>query len=287
MIGINDGSGYDTSPEHTSRLVAQVSDLGLDAVRMGMDDMGCETEGEECDFSRRDLAVQARVDADIAIRAVISFRGHVSADGGEGQWAENFGWKCGQIAEHYRDDIRYYIVDNEPDLDYGPGQRAKARPDLVVAMQKACYEAIKAVDPDIRLESSPATSPGTGYNRELLAAGIAQYADVFGTHMYGGQLGQDDIEVLRGYLREFGVDLPIAVSEAGVDPNWYTQGGETHEGLTGLAARAEWLRDFAAYAIEKDLDSVLFFSIGSVHGDWEIEDEAGLQALRDIGHGPR
>jgi hypothetical protein len=267
--------------------VAQVSDLGLDAVRMGMDDVGCEHEGEECDFARRDPAVRARLDAGIAIHAVISFRGHVSAEGGEGQWAENFGWKCGRVAEHYRDEIRYYIVDNEPDLDYGTGQRARARADLVVAMQQACYEAIKAVDPGIRLESSPATSPATRYNRELLAAGIARYADAFGTHMYGGQLEDDAIETLRGYLREFGVDLPIAVSEAGVDPNWYTAGGETHEGLTGYEARAQWLRDFAAYAIEKDLDSVLFFSIGSTHGAWEIEDEAGLQALRDIGHGPR
>ncbi len=39
----------------------------------------------------------------------------------EDEWVANFGWKCGQIASHYRDDIRYYMIDNEVDRLFGEG----------------------------------------------------------------------------------------------------------------------------------------------------------------------
>ncbi|MDV2997029.1 MAG: hypothetical protein N4J56_006734 [Chroococcidiopsis sp. SAG 2025] len=58
------------------------------------------------------------------------------------------------------------------------------------ACKKACYEAIKRVDPGILVESAPATRPNTQYNRALLKAGIGKYADLIGTHMYGVSSGK-------------------------------------------------------------------------------------------------
>lgn len=285
VFGVNDGSGYDTSDVANTRNTAEVARLGLTAVRMGMDGVGCERVGEPCNFARRDEAVQARLDRDIAIHATVAFRSELEVGFGEDEWVRNYGWKCGQIAGHYQGKVKYYIVDNETDLAYGDGQRGKVAPNLVVRMQQACYEAVKAVDTGIRLESMPATSPGTPYNRELLAAGIGNYADVVGTHLYGGQMDQGAIDTLRGYMADYDVDLPVACSECGVTPEWYTEGGEKYKGLTGNAARAQWLRDFAVHAEEKKLDNVLYFSMFSVHGDWEMDDDPlALDALYDIGH---
>lgn len=67
------------------------------------------------------------------------------------------------------------------------------------------------------VESSPATSLCTDYNSQLLAAGIARYADRYGTHAYGGQIcpGDDCFRKLRDKMTQAGTDLPIAISQAG------------------------------------------------------------------------
>ena len=288
IFGVNNGTGYDDSQEFSQMVSKRISALGLTAVRTGADKMKCEREGEPCDFSRRDVVIQEHLAQGLALHMVIAFRWELdAAEYDPVQWTKNYAWKCGQVARHWKDTVRYYIVDNEPDLDYGEGQRAKVEPATVVKMQKACYEAIKKVDRGILVESSPAQRPNTEYNRALLKAGIGKYADLIGTHMYGGQLREDAIATLRKWMAEFGVNKPVAISECGSDPNWFNPGGSDGEwkGQHGREARALWLRDMAAYARRQKLHNVLFFSMFSIHGDWEMDrDRAALAALKDIGH---
>ncbi|URD52978.1 hypothetical protein [Chroococcidiopsis sp. CCNUC1] len=289
IFGVNDGTGYDDSQEFSQMVSGRISALGLTAVRTGADKMKCEREGEPCDFSRRDVVIQEHLAKGLALHMVIAFRWELDVAGYEPiQWTKNYAWKCGQVAHHWKDTVRYYIVDNEPDIRGRDAKRGPETPATVVRMQKACYEAIKRVDPGILVESAPATRPNTEYNRALLKAGIGKYADLIGTHMYGGQLREDAIATLRKWMAEFGVNKPVAISECGSDPNWFNPGGSDGEwkGKHGREARALWLRDMAAYARRKKLHNVLFFSMFSIHGDWEMDkDRAALAALKDIGHG--
>jgi hypothetical protein len=302
IFGVNDDSSWDAPSEQFETSSSTIKSLGLQAVRRGI---GCGygfEVGRTCDFTNSDRAVEKYLAKGLRVHAIIPFRWEINMgdplDSTRETWIKNFGEKCRQTAAHYKGKINYYIIDNETDVDYRndvtkiDDARQPIEAPLVVKMHRACYEAVKKIDANIRIESTPAQRPNTTYNRELLEAGIGNYADVIGTHFYGGQIEQNSIAELKSYMKEFGVDKPIAVSEAGVNPNWYTPTGPFGDikwkGLEGKAARAQWIKDAAEYAKTEKLESVLFFTMffGIPDDDdepWNMHnDQLALDALRAV-----
>ncbi len=54
---------------------------------------------------------------------------------------------------------------------------------------------------------------------------LGNYADIIGTHLYGGQVIEGSIGKLKSYMAEYGDAKQITCSECGADQNWYTGNG--------------------------------------------------------------
>jgi hypothetical protein len=119
---------------------------------------------------------------------------------------------------HYKGKIQYYIVENEPDVEFGQG--------LLTAQQcyeftQVAYQAAREIDPAIRIESPPTNSPESDLLRQMIQLGIGNYCDYIGTHVYGSQIMDGRLDKPWQWLDQYGTTRkPIAASECGVNPNW-------------------------------------------------------------------
>ena len=116
------------------------------------------------------------------------------------------------VARRYKGRIKYYEVWNEPnDPTFYSGTVAQ-----IAALTKAASEALKAVDPDAKLITAPAYSPG--YLDQYLATGAGQYADIIGYHAYA----TPPEEAARQLAN---VRLVLARRQLTAKPLWDTEGG--------------------------------------------------------------
>jgi hypothetical protein len=127
-LGINNGTGYNTDPDYVDRSIYHTQDLGLGIVRMGMDGVEGSIEGDSFNWSARDAVVKKYLDAGIKIHSVLSARAHVNRDGNYAKWKANFKYYVSNVMARYKGKIFYYIIDNEPDLDYGNRHVLKTKP---------------------------------------------------------------------------------------------------------------------------------------------------------------
>ncbi|WP_317105336.1 hypothetical protein [Chroococcidiopsis sp. SAG 2025] len=67
----------------------------------------------------------------------LSARMHVNRDGNYEQWKANFRYFARNVMMRYKGKISYYIIDNEPDLDYGNGKMSAQE---CVDMTRIAYE---------------------------------------------------------------------------------------------------------------------------------------------------
>lgn len=278
-FGMNNGTGYNTDPNYVNQAVARMQELGIKRVRMGMDGVNGNAEGVPFTFAGRDYTVDAYLRAGIKMHATISFRFFVSGDDLETR-KRNWVYFVRGVFNRYKGKVTYYIVDNEPDLSYGSGWKAAQPANITVEFNRIAYQIAKEVDPNIRIESSPAASPCTPYNRDMLRSGIGNYADVIGTHIYGGQISnnEDCIARLKGYMNESGVNKPIAISEAGSIVSWAPSQGE--------AGRAQWYRNLGEYAKRHGVENVLAFDWDG-HGEWRMEGTSSITAWSDVARNVR
>ncbi len=106
---------------------------------------------------------------------------------------EAYGNFCGALAERYRGQIAGYQVWNEPNLQR---EWAGYTPDAAgyVTLLGACYDAIKAADPDAIVISAglaptgtepPVAVPDERYLQTMYDAGLSEVYDVLGLHAPG------------------------------------------------------------------------------------------------------
>ncbi len=98
-----------------------------------------------------------------------------------------------------------------PLLDQGLGARAKG----YVALLRSVYEQTKAVRPDVRIIGGGVHSIPTGYIREMLALGAADWMDAIAVHPYSTPIDQlaRQIAVLRDVPGL--ADMPVEITEFG------------------------------------------------------------------------
>jgi len=127
------------------------------------------------------------------------------------------------LVERYKGRFRYYEVTNEPYFRY------KHTPEKWVGLMKACYEAIKDIDPHATVVSTcgPATTHyGPSWYENTFAKGTLTFQDAVSCHLYapgvaigGGQAlrVRRDVNTIRGLMKKHGGPvLPVINSEGSI-----------------------------------------------------------------------
>jgi hypothetical protein len=158
-----------------------------------------------------------------------------------GRWREyiaKFAARCGEVANHYRDNVAAYQIWNEPDHPGHEGYDPTMRAGLYGEMLRAAFQAIRPVT------SSPIVTAGMAFGdpnwvlSAMAATGNQLFADILAVHPYGrrpkhhwphptwGELpGPEMIDFLRGYRHAIG--KPIWVTEYGTQDRHTVVAGST------------------------------------------------------------
>ena len=135
------------------------------------------------------------------------------------------------VARRYTGRIKYYEVWNEPnDPNFYSGTVAR-----LAELTQAASAALKAVDPDAKLITAPAYSPG--YLDQYLATGAAQYADIIGYHAYA----TPPEEAARQLAN---VRLVLARRQLTAKPLWDTEGGSGNDTTAPELAKTYMARKY-------------------------------------------
>jgi hypothetical protein len=260
-LGINNGTGYNMEPAYIDRSIQHTKDLGLQVVRMGMDSVWGDTEGAGFQWSGRDMVVNKYLDAGLKIHAVLSARMHVNRDGNYEKWKANFRYFVRNVMMRYKGKISYYIIDNEPDLDYGNGKMSAQE---CVDMTRIAYETAKSIDPNIKIESPPVMGIESGLLNEMLDAGIAEVSDYIGLHAYGGQISEQRLGHPWRVLEARGIRKPLAISESG-SINEYCNGSE----FETEDCRRRWFAYFGQQLKRFGYDHAILFDLDG-HDAWAV-----------------
>lgn len=123
------------------------------------------------------------------------------------------------MVNRYRDSVHYWEVWNEPNGDhFWPPE---CNPQAYAALLRTAYAAIKQADPSAMVVGCAASGVDLNFIRAVLDAGGGACMDVLSIHPYSGNKSTDvsgerqDIRKLRALLAEYGLTLPIWVTEVG------------------------------------------------------------------------
>lgn len=271
-IGINNNTGFNTQADYVARSAALTRELGLGSARMGIDGVGGGSAETPFDWSARDAAVAQYVAAGVEIRAVCSPRSHVSRGDSYAQWQANWERFIRAVMTRYKGKIRYYIVDNEPELSFGQGTLS---PEQAVDFTRIAFFAARAIDPAILVESPPVTSPESDMLGKMLAAGLGRYCDVIGVHIYGAQVDDGRVDKPWREMAAAGVHKPLSASEAGVTPAWAAALFDKAGGFPGgnHAWRQRWLGQYYLAMKSAGYGHSMLFSLTGGEGGWEFYNE--------------
>jgi len=260
-LGINNGTGYNMEPGYVDRSIQHSKNLGLEVVRMGMDSVWGNTEGAGFQWSGRDMVVNKYLNAGLKIHAVLSARMHVNRDGNYERWKANYKYFVRNVMMRYKGKIFYYIIDNEPDLDYGNGKMSAQE---CVDMTRIAYEAAKSIDPNIKIESPPVMGIESGLLDEMLDRGIDKVSDYIGLHAYGGQISENRLGRPWRVMEARGIRKPLAISESGSINEYCNDSGfETED------CRRRWFLMFGLQLKRFGYDHALLFDLDG-HDSWAV-----------------
>jgi hypothetical protein len=219
--GINNGTGFFPDDPYLSTCIRATQTLGLKLVRQGMNAVGGFTEGAPFNWARRDNALNRYRAAGIAVCGVLSFREMVKQERQRPtQWQRNFRYFVRNVMWRYRDHVRVWIIDNEPDVPFGDYYPTPAE---CVAFTRIAWEELHdlGIDDRCQIESPPPASVDAGYMTAMLEAGLAECCHIVGVHCYGAQIIDSRIRKPWERLEALGIrNRAVSTSECGISPNW-------------------------------------------------------------------
>jgi hypothetical protein len=193
---------------------------------------------------------------------------------------DDFARYAAAFAARYRDQVRYIVIWNEPNLFFEWGSR-EPDPQAYAALLKVVYPAVKAANPAIQIAAG-GLSPGQSIpgirtdDLEFLRGVLAADApfDVWAIHSYGGKAPASEephpdrvnfrrVEVYRAALAAAGQAKPLIVTEGGWNdhPRW--------SGAVTPAERLRWtVEAYRLSATWPDVIAVCFwqFRAPTTHG---------------------
>jgi hypothetical protein len=255
--GINHGTGFFVGEPFLSTSIRAGNALGLKAIRWGINGVNGSSNGSSFTWTNRDAALAKYRAAGYQIHGVISFREHVKRGSSKAEWERNWRYFARNVLSRYRNDIRYWIIDNEPEKGFGNYYPTPAE---TVNFTRIAFEEFQDLGLEGRamIESPPVASPEAGYMTQMLDAGVASYCHVLGFHCYGTQIEDRRIRTVWDRLAARGIrHLAAGISECGSPANWapsgYPGGAE--------AWRAYFHRQFRVAAKTFGYEYALIFSL--------------------------
>ena len=221
--GINHGTGFFPDEPFLSTCIAAGRELGLGAVRTRMNTIGGRHEGAPFTWSRRDLAFDRYRDAGFQLHCILSFREFVDRPALQ-EWQRNWRAFVRAVMSRYRDHVRVWIIDNEPENPFGD---YLPTPEECVAFTRIAWEELHdlGLEDRCRIESPPVEAIDSPFLDGLISAGVANWCHVIGTHAYNDQIEDRRIRRPWDLLAAGGIrDRPVAISEAGSIARWVPSG---------------------------------------------------------------
>lgn len=257
-IGINNGTGFQTDPTYVARSIAADQDLGVGSARVGIDDVGGRVVGAPFAWAKRDATIAAYQAANIQVRAVMSPRLMVERDADYDKWKANWRTFAAGVMAHYKGRVFYYIIDNEPDVDYGNGKLSAQQS---FDMCQIAYQEAKKIDPRIQIESPPPASPESPILREMIALDIGSVCDFIGMHAYGGQIDEDRMGAPWKMLDELKTTRkPLVISESGAINSYFKNGAQT---------RRQWFEEYYVQLKRYGYAHAMVFDLDK-HEEWAL-----------------
>ena len=170
---------------------------------------------------------------------------------------------CRRVADHWKKDIQYWEVTNEPNLK-------KVSPQAYVALLKHASEGVRAGNPSGRVVGLGGATPvGSSWIPATIRAGAAKHCDAISFHGYGSSTyscaaGPETlmkaVDRIRAVLAEVGSpDMPLWNSEAGT---WCRTAFHKFRVPHGddPAAMAELYPKSVAAVVASRLERILYFT---------------------------
>ena len=175
-----------------------------------MNGLSGSTDGARFTWTNRDAALARYRAAGYQIHGVISFREHVQR-GSTAQWERNWRYFARNVMSHYRNDVRYWIIDNEPEKGFGNYYPTPAE---TVKFTRIAFEELNnlGIQDRCMLESPPVASPEASYLRQMLDAGLGNYCHVIGFHCYGSQIEDKRIRRVWDQMATKGIRNSVPAS---------------------------------------------------------------------------
>jgi hypothetical protein len=222
--GVNHGTGYFLSEPFLTNSLNLGTALGVKAIRWGINGVNGSTSGARFTWTQRDAAMARYRAAGFQMHGVISFRHHVQRGSSAAEWERNWRYFARNVMSHYRDDVRYWIIDNEPEKGFGNYYPTPAE---TVKFTRIAFEEFSDLGLQDRcmIESPPVASPEADYLRQMLELGLANYCHVIGCHCYGDQIQDKRIRRVWDRLATVGAtDVAVGISECGAPVNYMPSG---------------------------------------------------------------
>lgn len=134
---------------------------------------------------------------------------------------EDYGNYVFETVSRYKDHFTYWSVWNEPNIV--PFWRPEPNPDHYARLLKIAYTQAKKADPDCEI-CAPVIAPLGAWDKKfterLFQLQCLDYIDVFDYHYYRNNAPEDEVpdEIadIKAFMRRFGEEKPIWISESGV-----------------------------------------------------------------------
>lgn len=192
---------------------------GIDSFRLSFTWYKCQKEpGGQFDFSRYEGPVARAVAAGIEVVPVFVY---------PPEWARPLHKHIPEwvayveaVVKHFRGRIHAIQVYNEQNLPTYWWE-GSTNPTNYVAVQSAAYNAVKRIDPSVRVLFGGTSTVPVDFIREVYRLGGAKYFDVMCVHPYCRWFAPEglldaDLEKLRALMEEFGDgQKPISITEQG------------------------------------------------------------------------
>jgi hypothetical protein len=194
-------------------------------------------------LERYDRSVTALRSHDISILGLLAYdtpwSAGANAPASDAQ-RDDYARFAASMVKRYRGSVHYWEIWNEPNLDHF--WQPQADPLAYAALLRTAYAAVKQADPAAMVVGCATSGVDLDFIRDVLGAGGGACMDVLSIHPYSGHESTDvtnerqDIRKLRALLAEYGLNLPIWVTEVGFQTS-SNDNGVSEEEQGGLLAR--------------------------------------------------
>jgi spore coat protein H len=210
----------------------ELRDLGIKAVRFSYKDFSGGNQPDPAQVQFYTNRVETLANADISPTIIFTYQTYPGAPSGTASdqvWDEyinHFAQRAGQIAQVFTPWRPAFQIWNEPDLPPHPEYIRTMREAAFGRMLRRCYEAIKAVDSNLRVVAAGLGSGNPSWLRTVIQHENGRLpADAFAIHPYGQRpepnwpnpnWGFGYVNDLIANYKQV-TNLPLIISEIGVE----------------------------------------------------------------------